>query len=185
MGALKESNVRTTPGANGNGAETLSSLVISVTSAASGKLERKKSGGSSRSVALTFEHERRVDVTQSALVEVELIRAASSKTWSNLERVGFVSREIADVVDTSVKTVQRKKKAAGALSLSQADRTVRLVKVYLEAVEAIGDAEKAMRWLRSPVRHLGGRTPLEMIATEAGTALVRESLGAIAYGGVG
>lgn len=47
------------------------------------------------------------------------------------------------------------------------------------------DADKVRVRLRSPLQHLGGRTPSEMLVTEAGIALVLESLGAIAYGGVG
>ena len=69
---------------------------------------------------------------------------------------------------------------------SDADQAARLVKVLAEATDAFGgDAEKAHRWLRPPVQHLGGRTPMEMLAIEGGTAPVRESIGAIAYGGVG
>jgi putative toxin-antitoxin system antitoxin component (TIGR02293 family) len=61
---------------------------------------------------------------------------------------------------------------------------VRLFKITAEAFEGFGDPDKAMSWMRRTNRALGGKTPLEMIATEAGTALVRRSLGAIAYGGV-
>ena len=69
---------------------------------------------------------------------------------------------------------------------SEADQAARLGEVLAEAADAFaGDAEKARRWLQSPVRYLGGKTPREMLVTEAGTALVRESIGAIAYGGVG
>jgi len=68
---------------------------------------------------------------------------------------------------------------------SEADQAIRLREVLAEATEAFGgDAEKAQRWLRSPVPHLGGKTPIEMLATGNGAALVRESIGAIAYGGV-
>ena len=69
---------------------------------------------------------------------------------------------------------------------SEADQAARLGEVLAEATDAFdGDAEKAQRWLQSPVRYLGGKTPREMLVTEAGTALVRESIGAIAYGGLG
>ena len=109
-----------------------------------------------------------------------------SSTWSKLEAFGFLSTEIARIIDTSIKSIQRKKKSDFLLSVSEADRTVRIGKVLVEALDAFeGDGDKVFGWLRSPVRHLGGKAPMEMLATEAGTALVRESLGAIAYGGVG
>ena len=109
-----------------------------------------------------------------------------SSTWSKFEAFGFLSTEIARIIDTSIKSIQRKKNSDYLLSVSEADRTVRIGKVLVEALDAFeGDGDKVLGWLRSPVRHLGGKTPMEMLATEAGTALVRESLGAIAYGGVG
>ena len=109
-----------------------------------------------------------------------------SSTWSKFEAFGFLSTEIARIIDTSIKSIQRKKKSDYLLSVSEADRTVRIGKVLVEALDAFeGDGDKVLGWLRSPVRHLGGKTPMDMLATEAGTALVRESLGAIAYGGVG
>ena len=67
-----------------------------------------------------------------------------------------------------------------------AGRAARLRDVLAEATVAFnGDVEKAYRWLQSPVRYLGGETPIKMLETEAETALVRESIGAIAYGGLG
>ena len=129
----------------------------------------------------------RIGVDLSAASEDALIHGGVlSSTWSKFEAFGFLSSEIARIVDTSIKSIQRKKKSDYPLSVSEADRTVRIGKVLVEALDAFeGDGDKVLGWLRSPVRHLGGKTPMEMLATEAGTALVRESLGAIAYGGVG
>lgn len=61
---------------------------------------------------------------------------------------------------------------------------MRLMRITTEAVEAFGDTSKAMTWLRRGNIALLGKTPLEMMATEAGTALVRRAIGVIGYGGV-
>ena len=61
---------------------------------------------------------------------------------------------------------------------------MRLMRITVEANEAFGDPAKAMAWMRRPNSALLGKTPLDMIVTEAGAALVRRSLGVIAYGGV-
>ena len=108
----------------------------------------------------------------------------ATSAWGSLEELGFTKLEIAQVVDTSEKTVQRKEKKAERLGIAEGDRTMRLLRIVAEAVDAIGDREKALRWLRKPNRALGGKKPLEVIATERGTAMVRQSLAAIAYGGV-
>lgn len=66
----------------------------------------------------------------------------------------------------------------------EANHAVRLSEVLDEAVEAFGDEKKAVEWLRSPVRHLRGKTAIEMLATEDGTTLVRESIGATYMAGL-
>jgi putative toxin-antitoxin system antitoxin component (TIGR02293 family) len=108
----------------------------------------------------------------------------ATSTWGSLEELGFTKLEIAQVVDTSEKTIRRKEKKAERLGVAEGDRTMRLLRIVAETVDAIGDREKALRWLRKPNRALGGKKPLEAIATERGVAMVRQSLAAIAYGGV-
>ena len=53
------------------------------------------------------------------------------------------------------------------------------------ATVLIGSREKAQGWMRAPNRYLGGKAPRDVIDTEEGRDRVKQSLGAIAYGGVG
>jgi len=53
------------------------------------------------------------------------------------------------------------------------------------ATRYIGDQAKARKWIELPQPFLGGKTPLELVGTTEGDALVLESLLAIAYGSVG
>jgi len=46
----------------------------------------------------------------------------------------------------------------------------------------IGDQEKAIAWLGTPNRALGGERPLELLDTDLGTRMVEDILGRIAYG---
>ncbi len=54
------------------------------------------------------------------------------------------------------------------------------VKVYgrysVRAVEVFQDAEVAERWLKSPTRLLGGRSPLEALETAEGADKVEQQL---------
>lgn len=47
----------------------------------------------------------------------------------------------------------------------------RMVEIVCRAVDVLGDPEKARRWLDSPLRALGGRTPREVAATDLPSVL--------------
>jgi putative toxin-antitoxin system antitoxin component (TIGR02293 family) len=119
-------------------------------------------------------------LTESSAIE----RGLPATTWRQLQMVGFTRDEIATVVGNSAKTIRRKENQSERLDVSEGDRTMRLLRVTLEAIEAIGDADKAVDWMRRSNVALAGQTPLAALATEAGTALVRRALGVIAYGGI-
>ena len=119
---------------------------------------------------------------ESAVIERGL---SASVAWRPLESLGLTGAELARVVGISQRTMERKEAKSESLPVAEADRTMRLMRIASEAADALGDVERALAWLRSPSRFLGGKTPLKTIETEAGVALVRQSLGAIAYGGVG
>ncbi len=113
-----------------------------------------------------------------------IVRGLPVAAWRALQRAGYSRDEISAVVGNSTKTIRRKENRGEPLDVAEGDRTMRLMRITVEAAEAFGDRTKALTWMRRPNVALLGKTPLEMIVTEAGTALVRRSLGVIAYGGV-
>jgi putative toxin-antitoxin system antitoxin component (TIGR02293 family) len=119
-------------------------------------------------------------LSESSAIE----RGLPASAWRYLQRVGFTREEIASVVGNSAKTIRRKESRSERLDISEGDRTMRLLRITVEAIEAIGDANKAVQWMRRSNLALAGQTPLAALATEAGTALVRRALGVIAYGGI-
>jgi putative toxin-antitoxin system antitoxin component (TIGR02293 family) len=50
------------------------------------------------------------------------------------------------------------------------------------AEQAFGEPERAWRWLRKPKPRFDGKTPVEMLATEAGARLVEEAIVQIDHG---
>jgi putative toxin-antitoxin system antitoxin component (TIGR02293 family) len=108
----------------------------------------------------------------------------SYKVWLELRRIGYSAAELGGVVGISEKTISRKLQAHERLDVVEGDRTMRLAHVTLDAAQAFGDLDKAMRWLRKPNRVLAGEKPIELITTEPGAALVNQVLGTIEYGGV-
>jgi len=80
------------------------------------------------------------------------------------------------------RTLTRRLSQMSRLTPAESDRTVRLARVYAHAVEMIGDEAKAVRWLHTPNRALGGERPLDQLDTDPGARLVEDILGRIAYG---
>jgi putative toxin-antitoxin system antitoxin component (TIGR02293 family) len=80
------------------------------------------------------------------------------------------------------RTMTRRLSQRSRLSAAESDRTVRLARVYAQAVEMIGDEQKAVEWLRTPNRALGGERPLDELDTDLGARAVEDVLGRIAYG---
>src|SRR5437879_5987868 len=80
------------------------------------------------------------------------------------------------------RTLTRRLSQASLLTPAESDRTVRMARVYANAVEMIGDRDKATEWLRTPNRALGGERPLDQLDTDMGARMVEDILGRIAYG---
>ena len=80
------------------------------------------------------------------------------------------------------RTLTRRLSKRSRLTSAESDRTVRLARVYATAVEMIGDEAKAVAWLHTPNRALGGERPLDQLDTDMGARMVEDILGRIAYG---
>jgi putative toxin-antitoxin system antitoxin component (TIGR02293 family) len=80
------------------------------------------------------------------------------------------------------RTLTRRLSRHSRLTATESDRTVRLARVYAHAVEMIGEEDKAVRWLQTPNRALGGERPIEQVDTDVGAREVEDILGRIAYG---
>ncbi len=80
------------------------------------------------------------------------------------------------------RTLTRRLSQASPLTPAESDRMVRMARGYADAVEMIGDREKAIEWLSTPNRALGGERPLDQLDTDMGARMVEDILGRIAYG---
>jgi len=80
------------------------------------------------------------------------------------------------------RTLTRRLSRGARLTAAESDRTARLARVYANAIEMIGDESKAVEWLLTPNRALGGERPLDQLDTDLGARTVEDILGRIAYG---
>lgn len=63
-----------------------------------------------------------------------------------------------------------------------ADDKNSLVEVTARAIEVFGTLERAMRWIQTPVRALGDRTPISLLQSQEGMGRVRDVLGQVEHG---
>ena len=74
------------------------------------------------------------------------------------------------------RTLAHRRSRHEPLTHEESDRAVRLARIASLAEVVFGDDAKAGRWLRKPKQRFDGRTPIEMLRTEAGARLVEELL---------
>jgi putative toxin-antitoxin system antitoxin component (TIGR02293 family) len=98
-----------------------------------------------------------------------------------LRRSGVADEEIYSLI-LPRRTLTHRIARREALSLEESDRVVRLVRIAALGERVFGDAERFWRWFRAGKRQFGGRTPLDLVGTEAGARLVEEMLVAIDEG---
>ncbi len=80
------------------------------------------------------------------------------------------------------RTMSRRLNHQSRLTAAESDRMVRLARVFACAVQMIGNEDKAVKWLGTPNRALGGAQPLDQLDTDLGAREVEDLLGRIAYG---
>jgi putative toxin-antitoxin system antitoxin component (TIGR02293 family) len=122
-------------------------------------------------------------VVRSDLELAEVVREGLS--YEALEHVlGSDDLEPAEAyaLVSSRRTLMRKKSEGKNLSPTESDRLTRVVRAIARAEEALGDREKARRWLRKPNRSLAGARPLDLLGSDAGTRMVERVLGRVEHG---
>ena len=114
----------------------------------------------------------------------ELIRQGlpASAIVALAEKLDLKNAVISERLGIPQRTLSRRLSQRARLTSAESDRTVRLARVYATAVEMIGNAEKAVEWLRTQNRALGGELPLDCMDTDLGAREVEDILGRIAYG---
>ena len=70
----------------------------------------------------------------------------------------------------------------GRLTSEQSDVVVRTATVLARAIDVLGDKKKAVHWLTTPNRALGGEIPITLLDTSAGAHEAEALLERIEYG---
>lgn len=96
-------------------------------------------------------------------------------------QLGLSREQVSEALQLPERTLARRKKER-RLHPDESDRLFRLARIAAQGAEVLGSTEKAAHWLQRPNRALGGRVPLELLDTDAGTQQVVEVLGRIEHG---
>jgi putative toxin-antitoxin system antitoxin component (TIGR02293 family) len=112
--------------------------------------------------------------TDRDLVDV-VERRLSSRAIDALRHSGLTDEEIFSLIIPR-RTLTHRRARREAMSRDESDRAVRVARVIALCEEVFSDRGRSWRWLRDGKRQFQGRTPLEMLGTEAGARLIEELL---------
>ena len=99
----------------------------------------------------------------------------SSRAIDALRESGLADEEVYSLI-VPRRTLTHRRARREALSRDESDRAVRIARVVALCEEVFSDRERGWRWLRDAKRQFQGRTPLHLLATEAGARLVEDLL---------
>jgi putative toxin-antitoxin system antitoxin component (TIGR02293 family) len=74
------------------------------------------------------------------------------------------------------RTLKHRRSRKERLSRQESDKAIRTARVLAQAQLIFGSLDKALLWMRQEKQRFGGRTPLDLLSTEAGGRLVEEML---------
>ena len=113
----------------------------------------------------------------------QLERGFAFKTLQSLEsRSGLALPRLAGIIGIPERTLARRR-VSRRLTPEESERLLRISAVFEDAVDVFeGDVAAAVKWLTSPRRALGDRTPLAYSRTEPGAREVENLIGRLEHG---
>jgi putative toxin-antitoxin system antitoxin component (TIGR02293 family) len=97
-------------------------------------------------------------------------------------RLNISQDKLSALICLPKRTLHRRIEHGELLKQDESERVLRLLNLYARAVEVFEDKDRATRWFSSRPKTLGGKTPLEFMATEPGARWVEDVLGRIEHG---
>jgi putative toxin-antitoxin system antitoxin component (TIGR02293 family) len=105
--------------------------------------------------------------------------------WSSVAqlsaRLGVQPAEVIGLIGLAERTALRRQKE-GFLKPDEADRLLRVGRVFEDAVRVFGSEEKAAKWLNAPAVAFSGVKPLTLLDCDAGSQIVGDELIRIDFG---
>jgi len=116
-----------------------------------------------------------------SLVE-EAAEVYASRFFEISQVAGFKKEELAEVMDSSLKTISRYKEQHKKLSPTEGEKILKLQIMFSWGKEVFGDMKTFREWLDQPAYGLSGRVPFSLMKTITGIDLIINELKNIAFG---
>jgi len=97
------------------------------------------------------------------------------------EELDVRKSELAELAQISTRTLNRRKER-GFFSPTESERLYRFEELLKAAERVLATRDEARQWLKTPVRALGGSSPLRFAKHESGAREVFDLLGRLEYG---
>jgi putative toxin-antitoxin system antitoxin component (TIGR02293 family) len=118
---------------------------------------------------------------RGALIDIRIHTVPWSSVASLSTRLGVAPAEILGLIGLSERTALRRQKE-GYLKPDEADRLLRVGRVFEESTRVFGSEAKAAQWLNTKSLVLFHSTPLSLLDSDAGTQAVTDELIRIDFG---
>lgn len=97
------------------------------------------------------------------------------------DELGLNKSELAELAQISTRTLNRRRER-GFFSPTESERLHRFEELLKAAEQVLATRDDAREWLKTPLRALGGHTPLKLAKHETGAREVFDLLGRLEYG---
>ena len=98
-----------------------------------------------------------------------------------LEKTGVSKTQLSNILHISTRQLNRYEKD-DRLSPEQSNFLYEFTRIYVRALDILGDAETVTKWLMRPNMALGNKQPIELLDTGEGLRMVDDLLAQIEYG---
>jgi putative toxin-antitoxin system antitoxin component (TIGR02293 family) len=110
-------------------------------------------------------------------------RGLSYACYESVARHSQLTTEEAEASLLIPRRTLARRKSTGRLDIASGERVVRLARLTARALDVFDDDAAAVgRWLRTPLRALGGAAPLSLLDTDLGAQEALDVLGRIEHG---
>ena len=121
--------------------------------------------------------------TTTDLIELTRRGIHSRGVLKLLAIVDLSQDEFVKAVRISARTLSRRlEKGSNLLPSEESEKALRLARVFDEASETLGSADKAKLWIKRSNKSLGNQAPLMLLDSDLGTEQIMDVLGRIRDG---
>ena len=98
-----------------------------------------------------------------------------------LRKRGITDWEVGTLI-IKLRTLSHRRANRSKLTVEESDRAARVARAIALAEKTFANRSKANRWLHTNLNSLEGRTPMELIRTDAGARIVENLMARVAWG---